>query len=67
MSLPRKLLPMIVGAAMVLPAGPTPKSTSAKILRSADVGDIDVRSAAQADLLQRGGMFQAGLDKWLKQ
>jgi aconitate hydratase len=27
----------------------------------------DVRSAAEADLLQRGGMFQAGLDKWLKQ
>jgi aconitate hydratase len=27
----------------------------------------DVRSAAEGDLLRRGGMFQAGLDKWLKQ
>jgi aconitate hydratase len=26
----------------------------------------DVRSAAEADLLQRGGMFRASLDKWLK-
>jgi aconitate hydratase len=27
----------------------------------------DVRSAAEADLLQRGGVFQAGLKKWLNQ
>jgi aconitate hydratase len=41
--------------------------------RRADGGEVrfpvtaDVRSAAEADLLQRGGMFQAGLDKWLRQ
>jgi aconitate hydratase len=41
--------------------------------RRADGSDVrfevtaDVRSAAEADLLQRGGMFQAALHKWLKQ